>query len=418
VNAVALSLALAQGASGLVSGVTNPFLGAWLANKGLSASAIGALMAAGMLLRVAFVPLSGIAADARNDRRGMMLLMYVIMLAGYGTLSVVITPALLFLCVIPALIAVGAANPLLESVCVRLSTRFGFDYGHVRLWASSFFVFANIASGALISWFGFVVVAPWLLAASALNVAAVYALPAPPVDHPKMALGPRMRSTWSETRELLRSPIFFLFLAGSGLAQGSHAFYYAFGGLHWRALGYSGALIGVIWPIGVFAEIGFMAISLKLFRRGVAPRIGRHFLRRALDASRVRPAAAGRDCRAASARRHFRADAFGCDVFRAAGRAAASRRDGAKSLCRRQCRDRDGNRDMGIRPALRKLWRQGLSADVGDGADLCGLHAAARPRLGRSKNPRGPSRRRPGDDLAARKSFRIFRQDLFGIEPA
>jgi MFS transporter, PPP family, 3-phenylpropionic acid transporter len=267
VNAVALRLALAQGASGLISGVTNPFLGAWLAYKGLSAGEIGVLLAAGMLLRVVFVPLSGIAADARNDRRGMMLLTYFVMLVGYGALCFIATPAVLFLCIIPAFIAVGAANPLLESVCVRLSARFGFDYGHVRLWASSFFVVANVASGALISWFGFIVVAPWLLGASALNIAAVYALPAPPVDHPKYALGPRMRATWSETKELLRSPIFLLFLAGSGLAQGSHAFYYAFGGLHWRALGYSGFLIGIIWPLGVFAEIGFMAISLKLFRR-------------------------------------------------------------------------------------------------------------------------------------------------------
>ena len=266
-NRVALRLAFAQGASGLISGVTNPFLGAWLAYKGLSAGEIGVLLAAGMLLRVAFVPLSGIAADARNDRRGMMLLMYVIMAVGYGTLNVVATPVFLFLCAIPATIAVGAANPLLESVCVRLSTRFGFDYGHVRLWASSAFVFANIASGALISRFGFVVVAPWLLGASALNIAAVYALPAPPVDHPKYALIPRMRATWAETRELLRSPIFLLFLAGSSLAQGSHAFYYGFGGLHWRALGYSGWLIGVIWPLGVFAEIAFLSVSLKLFRR-------------------------------------------------------------------------------------------------------------------------------------------------------
>jgi len=267
VNQVALRLALAQGVSGLISGVTNPFLGAWLSFKGLSAGEIGILLAAGMLLRVIFVPLSGIAADARNDRRGMMLLMYAIMLAGYGALCVVATPSALFLCVIPAFIAVGAANPLLESVCVRLSTRFGFDYGHVRLWASSFFVFANVASGLLVSWFGFVVVAPWLFVASALNIVAVYALPPPPVDHPKLALIPRMRSTFREAGELLRSPVFLLFLAGSSLAQGSHAFYYGFGGLHWRALGYSGALIGLIWPIGVFAEIGFMAISLKLFRR-------------------------------------------------------------------------------------------------------------------------------------------------------
>jgi PPP family 3-phenylpropionic acid transporter len=72
---------------------------------------------------------------------------------------------------------------------------------------------------------------------------------------------------WAEARELLRSPVFLLFLAAASLDQGSHAFYYAYGTLHWRQLGYSGWLIGLLWPLGVFAEIGFMSISLKIFRR-------------------------------------------------------------------------------------------------------------------------------------------------------
>src|SRR5262249_48249087 len=32
-------------------------------------------------------------------------------------------------------------------------------------------------------------------------------------------------------------------------------------------LGYDGALIGIIWPLGVLAEIAFMSVSLKLFNR-------------------------------------------------------------------------------------------------------------------------------------------------------
>jgi PPP family 3-phenylpropionic acid transporter len=61
--------------------------------------------------------------------------------------------------------------------------------------------------------------------------------------------------------------VFLLFLAAASFDQGSHAFYYAYGALHWRALGYSGWLIGLIWPVGVLAEIAFLSISLRLFRR-------------------------------------------------------------------------------------------------------------------------------------------------------
>jgi hypothetical protein len=36
--------------------------------------------------------------------------------------------------------------------------------------------------------------------------------------------------------------------------------------LHWRQLGYSGTLIGFLWPLGVLAEIALMSISLHAFR--------------------------------------------------------------------------------------------------------------------------------------------------------
>ena len=50
-----------------------PFFGAWLAWRGLSPGQIGVLLATGMLLRVLVAPITGLVADARNDRRGMML---------------------------------------------------------------------------------------------------------------------------------------------------------------------------------------------------------------------------------------------------------------------------------------------------------------------------------------------------------
>lgn len=272
-NVLALRLAFAQGAFGLFGGAATPFFGAWLAWKGLSPQQIGALLSAALILRVAVVPFTGLAADARNDRRGMMLLLFLATLAGFGALNIVSLPVLIFVAAVPANLAIGAASPLLESVCVRLANRFGFDYGHVRLWQSSTFVFGNVVSGLAISQFGLIVIAPWLAVSAVLNIAAVYALPAPPPDHPAGALAPRLRATWTDARELIRSPVFLLFLAAASLDQGSHAFYYAYGGLHWRQLGYSGWLIGIIWPLGVLAEIGFMSVSLKLFRRVGAVRL-------------------------------------------------------------------------------------------------------------------------------------------------
>ena len=61
--------------------------------------------------------------------------------------------------------------------------------------------------------------------------------------------------------QLLRHPLFLLFLLGSGLIQSTHAVYYIFGTLNWQRLGYGEDLIGVLWAIGVIAEITLFAFS-------------------------------------------------------------------------------------------------------------------------------------------------------------
>jgi PPP family 3-phenylpropionic acid transporter len=266
---IALRLSLAQGASGLFGGAYTPFFGAWLAWKGLDPISIGILLSGAMLLRVVVAPVTGMIADARNDRRAMMLFLCAVMIAGYGTLIFVSAPKWIFAAAICANIASGAVTPLLESASVRLADRYRFDYGHVRLWASSLFVAGNILSGFAKRVIGFAMLAPWLTISVALNFAAVWMLPKPRADRPKGDFPTRLGATLAETRELLRSRVFLIFLAAASLDQGSHAFYYAYGGLHWTRLGYSGPLIGIIWPLGVFAEIALMSFSLRVFRAGM-----------------------------------------------------------------------------------------------------------------------------------------------------
>lgn len=270
---IAFRLSLAQGASGLFGGAYTPFFGAWLAWKGLDPVSIGILLSGAMLLRVVVAPITGMIADARNDRRSMMLFLCAVMIAGYGTLIFVSASKWIFVAAICANIASGAVTPLLESASVRLADRYQFDYGHVRLWASSLFVAGNILSGFAKRIIGFVMLAPWLTISVMLNFAAVWMLPKPRDDRPKGDFPSRLRATLAETRELLRSRVFLIFLAAASLDQGSHAFYYAYGGLHWTRLGYSGPLIGIIWPLGVFAEIALMSFSLRVFRAIGATRL-------------------------------------------------------------------------------------------------------------------------------------------------
>ena len=76
---------------------------------------------------------------------------------------------------------------------------------------------------------------------------------------------------------LLRDPAFIAVAAAASLIQGSHALYYGFSTIDWQAAGFGGGTIGVLWALGVLAEIVLFALSARLpaaFRPSVLILIG------------------------------------------------------------------------------------------------------------------------------------------------
>jgi PPP family 3-phenylpropionic acid transporter len=63
---------------------------------------------------------------------------------------------------------------------------------------------------------------------------------------------------------MLRNPAFLAIAAAASLIQASHAVFYGFSALDWRAAGLDGAAIGALWALGVVAEIALFAISGRL----------------------------------------------------------------------------------------------------------------------------------------------------------
>ena len=53
-------------------------------------------------------------------------------------------------------------------------------------------------------------------------------------------------------------------VAAASLVQASHAVYYGFSTLDWRAAGLDGTTIGALWALGVVAEIALFALSGRL----------------------------------------------------------------------------------------------------------------------------------------------------------
>ncbi len=66
---------------------------------------------------------------------------------------------------------------------------------------------------------------------------------------------------------LLRQPVFLLFLVAGGLGHASHAVLYGFATLHWRGVGYSDVVVGLLWAEGVAAEIVLFWLGNRLLRR-------------------------------------------------------------------------------------------------------------------------------------------------------
>jgi PPP family 3-phenylpropionic acid transporter len=81
---------------------------------------------------------------------------------------------------------------------------------------------------------------------------------------------PRHRELSGEQRpaqkSLWRLPAFALVLLACALVQSSHAVYYGFSTLDWTKKGLSDTTIGMLWAIGVIAEVGLFAASAFINR--------------------------------------------------------------------------------------------------------------------------------------------------------
>ncbi len=132
----------------------------------------------------------------------------------------------------------------------------GKNYGPIRLWGSIAFIAANVSGGVLLN-----VLAPghliWVMVAG--NGALV-------VTSLLLARGARraVPATNVGGHSHLRQPAFLAIAAAGSLIQASHAVYYGFSTLDWTAKGFDGVTIGVLWALGVVAEIVLFALAARI----------------------------------------------------------------------------------------------------------------------------------------------------------
>ena len=143
--------------------------------------------------------------------------------------------------------------PLAETYALKGLAARGRAYGPVRLWGSAAFMLGTFVAGFAtdIDLGALSDLADrrgrWADGARGAHAGAG-AASVPPSAKPAT---PR--------RHLLRDPAFVAVLAAASLIQASHAVYYGFSALQWRALGLDGTAIAALWALGVIAEIVLFA---------------------------------------------------------------------------------------------------------------------------------------------------------------
>ena len=247
----------------LVVGCYLPFMPVWLHWRNLDAGEIAALLAAPLFTRIFFTPLIGFAADLAGSRRNIVialawgsLVSFLLLWAASGFWQMLAASILL---------AVNWTTimPLIETVAARGIRNGTLHYGRVRLWGSLSFIAATLGSGLVIGFIGPRVVLPLLVAGTMLLVLGAHLLPRD-LDGRGQGAAPIRGVKFADAFRLIHTPVFLLFLLAASLIQASHAVYYSFGTLHWRAQGIPDGTIGALWSIGVIAEVALFAASSRV----------------------------------------------------------------------------------------------------------------------------------------------------------
>ncbi|HZK91937.1 MAG TPA: MFS transporter [Stellaceae bacterium] len=239
----------------LIVGVKTPFWPVFLSGRGLGAHEIAFLFAAAIWVNVVATPAIGALADRLGRRRAVMIVLAGTAIAGYAGLWNAYGFWALLALALTLVAATGqsAIMPLGDSITLAAVRDIGIDYGRVRVWGSVTFILAAIASGVFLARPlgerpAANAVLALVLAASMVLLVACIAVPAAPREKAAPA-------RWAALGALAGNRRFWQFVAATAAIQASHQVYYGFGTLYWRSLGFSDAVIGVLWAEGVVAEI-------------------------------------------------------------------------------------------------------------------------------------------------------------------
>ncbi len=247
---VFIKISLFYGLVFLIVGAFTPFFPQLLAAKGFDEQQIGVVLGISILVRVISAPICGFIIDRWQRVRlplaimGYGLAITFASLAFFDSFYAVVFMTLLISAIFAPVI------PVTEAIGTAAAARYTLDYGKMRLWGSIAFLVASTTAGILIQSFAMTGLITWLIVCSLAIVIGSYSLP-------KIQEATEQNHTVNikDTLKLLKSSRFLLAICAFSFIQASHATYYSFSTVHWESIGFSNTFIGLLWSLGVLAEI-------------------------------------------------------------------------------------------------------------------------------------------------------------------
>jgi PPP family 3-phenylpropionic acid transporter len=227
----------------------------YLAARGFGAVEIAWVLALPSIMRT-FAPAGwGVLADRTGALPALVAVSCAGAAAGFAALPVTEGFAAVAIVIGLTSLASAGALPIVEAITLGALAGQAGRYGPIRLWGSIGFIGAVLAGGA------------WL------DAVPVEALPGPLVAFALVALAVALslpgrggRAHAEPARWPMSAPLLRLLACGFFMAA-AHGTLYTFFTLHLERSGYRVAAIGVLWSLGVVAEIVVFLFLPQLFRR-------------------------------------------------------------------------------------------------------------------------------------------------------
>lgn len=240
-------------------GVFSPYASLFFAQRGMSAAQIGVLMSLMQVMRIFGPNLWGWAADRSHARVVVLRLTACTALAAFCGMFIGSGFWQFFVVMAAINLMTAAQAPLAEALMLTEMRGDLTHYGKLRLWGSVGFIAAVTVAGELLDRYGIGTLPTIAFLLLALVVAGSFRL--------FETQQPTSAAPTPSMRSILRKREVLAFFTSTGLMVGAHSALYVFYSLYLAQHGYSKSLIGLMWSIGVLAEIFFFYFQAPIFRR-------------------------------------------------------------------------------------------------------------------------------------------------------